>query len=72
MNCARCGGELNLGDARSAVLRLMEQRAELLDALQDLTAQILADWQSDCTELLPESAEFKAALVAIAKAEGES
>jgi len=34
MNCARCGGELNLGDARSAVLRLMEQRTILLEALK--------------------------------------
>ena len=52
--------------------RARTSKADLLEALQDLTAQIMADWQADCTELLPESAEFKAALVAIAKAEGKS
>lgn len=54
------------------MVRALNAHFPMLEALQDLTAQIMADWQADCTELLPESAEFKAALVAIAKAEGES
>lgn len=40
MNCAKCSAELNLGDARSTVLRLMAQRSELLEALHGEATEI--------------------------------
>ncbi len=56
----------------SAFDRMMAQRNELLEALKDLTTQIRVDHHADCLQLLPESEEFKAALAAIKRAEGES
>ncbi len=47
--CAECRRELNLGDARSTVLRLMEQRRQLLEALVELS-EALASVKIECSE----------------------
>ena len=71
VGCSYLPLNANWEDAKAEgekLAQLFSTSPELLEALEDLTDQILADWNAGCLHLLPESKEFKAALAVITKA----